>query len=200
MFEVHHLGEGPTFTNILLRYTKGNAMVGICPVTVTWQLHKTVSRDLRCFGISNHKGRIIASFPSTPRVFFDLALSAMPVPCHNTVATWICHRVASNGTSGMHWRHIKKRKYKLAGFENLSHTEIRKGLKRGCQTLWIFCFSFFFSIWNSCGWPLWFLHLLSSSSEFLNIKLWGVWCQQAAHVHSRGSLKIRIHSNIWTYS
>ena len=50
-------------------------------VTVTWQLHKTVSRDVRCFGISNHKGRIIASFPSTPRVFFDLALSAMPVPC-----------------------------------------------------------------------------------------------------------------------
>ena len=73
-------------------------------------------------------------------------ISAMPVPCHNTVATWICHRVASNGTSGMHWRHIKKRKYKLAGFENLSHTEIRKGLKRGCQTLWIFRFSFFFDL------------------------------------------------------
>lgn len=121
-------------------------MVGICPVTVTWQLHKTVSRDVRCFGISNHKGRIIASFPSTPRVFLDLALSAMPVLCHNTMATWICHRVASNGTSGMHWRHIKKRKYKLAGFENLSRTEIRKGLKRGCQTLWIFRFSVFFVV------------------------------------------------------
>ncbi len=81
---------------------------------------------------------------------------------------------APNGTSGMVWRHIKKRKYMLAGFENLSHKEIRRGLKTSCQTLWIFWLFFFFRfgirVDGRCGFQQQVQSFATSSCEACDVK------------------------------